>query len=81
MNLFTKQKQTNRLRELTQGYQREGWGKRDSQGVWNEHIHTAIFKMENQQGPALQLMNSAQRMWQPRWKGSLGENGYMYMYG
>ena len=27
------------------------------------------------QGP---LLNA---MWQPRWEGSLGENGYMYMYG
>ena len=25
--------------------------------------------------------NSAQRMRQPGWEGSLGENGYMYMYG
>ena len=25
--------------------------------------------------------NSAQIMWQPGWEGSLGENGYMYMYG
>ena len=25
--------------------------------------------------------NSAQLMWQPGWEGSLGENGYMYMYG
>ena len=24
---------------------------RDSQGVWNEHVHTAMFKMDNQQGP------------------------------
>ena len=26
MNLFTKQKQTHRLRERTYGYQRERWG-------------------------------------------------------
>ena len=24
---------------------------RDSQGVWNGHVHTAIFKMYKQQGP------------------------------
>ena len=28
-----------------------GMGKRDSYGVWNGHVHTAIFKMDNQQGP------------------------------
>ena len=27
----------------------KGWGKR--QGVWDRHVHTAIFKMDNQQGP------------------------------
>ena len=24
---------------------------RDSWGVWDGHVHTAIFKMDNQQGP------------------------------
>ena len=27
---------------------------RDSQGVWDGHAHTAVFNMENQQGPAVQ---------------------------
>ena len=27
-------------------------GGRDSQGVWDGHGHTALFNMENQQGPA-----------------------------
>ena len=26
---------------------------RDSQGVWDGHGHTAVFNMENQQGPAV----------------------------
>ena len=34
--------------------------RRDSQGVWDGHGHTAVFKMENQQGPAGQPGNSAQ---------------------
>ena len=46
------------------------------------HVHTAVFKMDNQQGAA----NIAHGtllivMWQPGYEGSLGENGYMYMYG
>ena len=24
---------------------------RNSQGVWDGHVHTAVFKMANQQGP------------------------------
>ena len=31
-------------------------GGRDSRGVWDGHIHTAIFKMDNQQGPTVQHM-------------------------
>ena len=27
---------------------------RDSQGMWDGHGHTAVFNMENQQGPAVQ---------------------------
>ena len=26
-------------------------GGRDSQGVWDGQVHTAVFKMRNQQGP------------------------------
>ena len=53
MNLFTKQKQTQRLREWTCGYQ---WGRVEGKnrlGVWNWYVHTAIFKIDNQQGPAV----------------------------
>ena len=25
--------------------------RRDSQGVWDGHVYTAVFKMDNQQGP------------------------------
>ena len=29
----------------------EGEGWEESQGVWGGHVHTAIFKMDNQLGP------------------------------
>ena len=48
MNLFTKQKQTSRLREWNlrlPGGKNAG----DSWGVWDGHVHTAIFKMGIQQ--------------------------------
>ena len=35
MNLFTKQKQTHRLRKQTYDYQRRKVGKRDKLGVWD----------------------------------------------
>ena len=40
MNWFTKQKQIHRLREQIYGYQG------DRLGVWNWHVHTAIFKID-----------------------------------
>ena len=32
------------------------WGRiggRDSQGVWDGHVHTALFKMDNREGPTV----------------------------
>ena len=53
MNLFTGQKQTHRLKRtnlwLSAGTIEGG----DSQGVWNGHVHAAIFKMDNQQEPTI----------------------------
>ena len=53
MNIFTKQKQTHRLREWTYGYQWGRMGGRDRLEVWDWHVHTAIFKTDNQQGPTV----------------------------
>ena len=45
MNVFTKWKQTQRLREPAYGYQ-EG---RMGEGIVRDgYVHTAIFKMDNQ---------------------------------
>ena len=43
-------------------------------------MYTAIFKTDNQQGPTYRQESSCNVMWQTAWEGSLGENGYMYMY-
>ena len=51
MNLLRKQKETNRK----QIYGCWGWG-RESQGLWEDHGHTAIFKTDNHQGPIVQHM-------------------------
>ena len=53
MNLFTKQKQTHRLREGTSGDQQGSVAGRDTLGVSDGHVHTATFKMGNQQGPTV----------------------------
>ena len=52
MNLFTKQKHTHRLWKQTYSYQRgkgERWRGGDKLGVWDWHIHTTIYKTDNQQ--------------------------------
>ena len=53
MNLLVKQKQTHRLGEQASGCWRGKGQGRDSWGVWNGHVHTAIFKMDNQQGSTI----------------------------
>ena len=53
MNLFTKQKQTFRYWKQIYGYQRESVGGSDKSGAWDEHTHTTIYKIDNQQGPTL----------------------------
>ena len=47
MNLFMKQKQTHRLREWIYACQGVRMSRRDSYGVWDQHVHSAIFKMDN----------------------------------
>ena len=51
MNLFTKQKQTPRLREQPYGYQGGRVGGRERLEVWDRHVHTAVFRVDGQQGP------------------------------
>ena len=51
-HLFTKQKQTRRLREQTCGFKRGKDGE-DRLGVRDWHVRTAIFKIGNQQVPTL----------------------------
>ena len=53
MNLFTREKQTHSFRDGTYGYQEGTIGGRDSYGVWDRHVQTAIFKMSNQHWASL----------------------------
>ena len=51
MNLFIKQKEIDLDHELM--IARGKMGRRDSQGVWDGHVHTVTFKMDSQQGPTV----------------------------
>ena len=51
MNIFTKQKETHKQ---TYGYQRGNTGGKDKLGVWDQQIHTTIYKIDNQEGPTVQ---------------------------
>ena len=53
---------------------------RESQEVWDGHVHTAIFKVYHQQRPTVGQGTLLDVMWQPGWEGSSGENGFMSMY-
>ena len=49
MNLFTKQKQTHRrIRKQTCGNERGKGEMRDKLGVWDQQIHTIIYKIDKQ---------------------------------
>ena len=50
-------------------------GRRDSKGDWEGHIIYPL--LYSKWIPNTDLLY----MCQPGWEGSLGENGYMYMYG
>ena len=46
----------------------------DIQGAWDGHVHIAVFKTDNQQGPAVEHKESAQ-CYVSAWRGgSLGDN-------
>ena len=41
------------LENQVYGYQREGVKGRDRLGVWDWHVHSTIFKINNKQGPTV----------------------------
>ena len=49
-NPLTKQKVSQRPREQSMVAKWKDGG-RDSYGVWGRRVHTAVLKMDNQQGP------------------------------
>ena len=54
-------------------------GGKDSYGVWDGHVLTATFKMENQQGPTIQHMERCSVL-RGNWKGGeLGEE-WIHVY-
>ena len=60
MGLFTKQKETHRLENLTYCCQEKRMKGRDAQGIWVWLVHTAVFKMVNQQGLLYSTGNSTE---------------------
>ena len=55
-------------------------GKRDSQGVWDGHVHTAIFKMDDHKDLLYSTWNSAQSYVAAQMEGEFGEE-WMHVYG
>ena len=60
MNLFTKEKQTDRLGKQSSGYQRRKPGGRVKLGVWDRQMPAAVFKIGNQQGSTALNKESSQ---------------------
>ena len=56
MNLFIKNKTTEliyKYQKQTHDYQTENVAGRVKAGAWDEHTHTTIYKIDNQQGPTV----------------------------
>ena len=53
MNLFTKQKQTQKLQKQTYGHQRGQTGGRMDWGLGLTYMHTIVYGMDGQWGPAV----------------------------
>ena len=51
--IYKTDSQTQKMNLRLSGSWGERMGERDSQAVWEGHIHTAVFKMDNQQGPTV----------------------------
>ena len=81
MSLFTKQKQTHKLRERTCVVRGEGW----REGIVREFgivMYTLLYlKWTTSKVLLHSTENSVNAVWQSEWEGTWGENGYMYMYG
>ena len=49
-------------------------GGRDSSGLWEGHVHTAIFKMDDQEKPIVYSTGNSAQCYVPAWMGEgLGE--------
>ena len=56
-------------------------GERDCQGIWDGHVHLAVFKMCNNEDLSYSTWNATAQCYVAAWMGrKLGENGYMYLY-
>ena len=49
-DLLIKHKETHKHREQSHGHQRVKGEERDKLGVWDWHIHSARYNIDNQQG-------------------------------
>ena len=55
---------------------------RDNYGVWDGYVHPDTFKVDNQQGSAVEHIERTLLSDVAAWLGGeFGENGYVYMYG
>ena len=77
MNLFTKQKYIHRHRTnlwLSKGERQGGY----KLGVWDQYIHTTIYKIDKQQGPIPCCIGNYTQQFVITYKGKESEKEYIY---
>ena len=74
MKLLTKYRLTDQKTNL--------WllGEGDSSGLWEGHVHTAIFKMDDQQKPIVYSTWNSAQCYVPAWMGGGFEEEWIHAY-
>ena len=81
MNLFVEQKQTHRLQKQTYSYQRGEVEEKDGLGIWDWDMHTIVYGMDGQRGPAVQHRELYSIFCDNLYgEETLKKNRYVYMY-
>ena len=80
-NELIEQKETHRLRDKYMVARGEGWGKGIARKFGMNKYTLLYLKWITKKDHRRAHGTLLSVMWQSRWEGSLGDNGYMYMYG
>ena len=78
MVTFNRNRRTDIENKLTVIKEKRGWGS-DKLGVWNQEIHTTVYKIDKQCGPTVQHRENYIQYLIINHNGKEYEKGYIYV--